>query len=242
MSTEFQIKNGIFIYAGLRSSDYGMWIQGGGTYGAPVRKHKTYQVAGRNGSLTIDEGTFEEVEHIYPAFIVKDFSDNIEKFRNDIMVHTGYQRLEDSYHPDEFYRARYMAGLDPAVAPKAAAGQFNIKFQRDPRRFLKTGEEVQDVQTGTGVFNPTNYDARPLIKVTGYGTLTINSDVITIASGYTYVYIDSETMDCYSGTVNVNNKVSFNSNDFPVLHPGDNGVVFGGTITKVEITPRWWRL
>ena len=30
--------------------------------------------------------------------------------------------------------------------------------------------------------------------------------------------------------------------EFPVLAPGSNSVVLGPNISRVEITPRWWRL
>jgi len=78
--------------------------------------------------------------------------------------------------------------------------------------------------------------------VTGYGTLTVGSDVITIAQNFAYVDIDSEIGDCYHGTDNANASVSFQQNGFPELAPGATGIAYSGNITKVEITPRWWRL
>lgn len=507
--------NGYFVFDGVKSSDYGVWINGSGTYNAPARRYKEYTVPGRNGTLTIDEGAFEEVEQTYPAFISRDFPSNIEGIRNQLMARTGHVMMKDSYHPDEFYRATYMSGLEADVAPNGIAGSFKLKFKRDPRRFLEEGESIttypggitksknllsypyQDTtktaygitwtdvgdgtiktsgkrngsstptfnvkgtsthftlppddyiltgcpagggsstyritlqkyengtsttlgydigsgyeftvtsstteyrmtlymyqydandivfkpmirrkygnnivpypyyggdsttsysvtytatansvslsntstgqstyqirstasypqftlpagsytltgcpaggststyyldanyssttyyDTGNGVtfelseekamnirirclsgvdatglvfypflqsnavsddtwlpyydgatsiYNPTLYTSRPLIRVTGYGTLTINSDVITIASGQTYVDIDSEIQDCYYGTTNKNSKVSFQSNSFPVLKPGVNSISYTGNITKVEITPRWYRI
>ena len=94
----------------------------------------------------------------------------------------------------------------------------------------------------SAIYNPTLFESLPLIRVTGYGTLTINSDVITVSSGQTYVDIDSEIQDCYTGTTNKNSKVAFQSNKFPVLKPGANGISYTGSITKVEITPRWYRV
>ena len=91
------------------------------------------------------------------------------------------------------------------------------------------------------IYNPTLFPSKPLIRVYGDGTLTIGSDVITIAStSYSYIDIDSEIMDCFYGTTNVNNKVTFQSNDFPELRPGLTGIAYSGNITKVEITPRWY--
>ena len=233
--------NGTFTFGGIKSSDYDIWINGGGTYSAAARRHRDIVVPGRNGTLTIDEGSFEDVEVTYPAFIAKALGTNIEDFRNEIMALQGYQRLEDTYHPDEFYRAKYMRGLEPAVAPAARGASFDLTFQRDPRRFLTSGETTTEITASTGtISNPTLYDAKPLIVVTGYGQLTINSDVITIANTFAYVTIDCEIMDCYHGTDNANEQVTFQSNDFPVLRPGTNNIAKSNTITKVAITPRWW--
>lgn len=237
--------NGYFVFGAgqYKSSDYGVWLNGGGTYNAPARRYRTFDVPGRNGSLTIDEGAFAEIEHVYPAFIASNYRANIESLRNVLMQYTGKQRLSDSYHTDEFYLARYMDGLEAETAPGGKGGSFDIRFVRDPRRFLTSGETVTTITASSGtITNPTLYESRPLIKVTGYGTLTIGGENITIASGQTYVTIDSELMDCYMGTTNKNDKVTFAAGKFPTLKAGSTGISRSGNITKIEITPRWYRL
>lgn len=234
--------NGYFIFDGVKSSDYGVWIHGGGTYNAPKRRYKEYVIPGRNGTLTISDGTFEETDHTYAAFIPRRFSENIEELRNQLSSRTGYLRLSDSYHDDEFYRARYWSGLEVDVIPGGKGGSFKVTFRRDPRRFLTGGERTITYTSAGSINNPTLFDSKPLIRVTGYGTLTIGSDVITIASGQTYVDIDSEIENCYMGTENKNSKVTFQNNNFPVLPPGDTGITWSGSITRVTITPRWWRI
>ena len=159
-------ENGYFIFDGIKSSDYGVWINGGGTYNAPKRRYKDYTVPGRNGTLTIDEGVFEEIEVVYPAFIARDFPANIEAFRNELMSRSGYVRMTDSYHTDEYYLAKYMDGLDADVAPGGVGAQFNLTFKRDPRRFLVSGETPISVPSSGSITNPTLYASRPLIKIT----------------------------------------------------------------------------
>ena len=233
--------NGYFTFDGVKSSTYGVWINGGGTFNAAARRYKEYVIPGRNGSLTIDEGAFEEIEHIYPAFIASSFSSNIETFRNLLMSKVGYCRLTDTFHTGEFYRAKYMSGLEADVVPGGVAGSFELKFKRDPRRFLLTGETATTITSSTGtISNPTLFDSKPLIRVTGYGTLTVGSDVVTIANTYAYVDIDSELQDCYHGADNANPQVTFQSNNFPVLKPGTNNIAISGNITSVKITPRWF--
>jgi phage-related protein len=96
-------------------------------------------------------------------------------------------------------------------------------------------------------YNPTPFDAKPLIKVTGTGTLGIGEYILTITgSASQTLYIDCETMEIYTleGTVptGASSLVSINKNDFPVLEPGTNNISVGSGITAVTITPRWWRI
>lgn len=92
------------------------------------------------------------------------------------------------------------------------------------------------------IYNPTLFASKPLIRVTGSGTVGIGDETITIASGYDYVDIDSEIQNCYCGNQNANAAVTFSNRKFPELQPGLNGVTFGTGIESVQITPRWFRL
>lgn len=377
-------ENGYFIFGNVKSSDYGVWISGGGTFNAPARRYKEYIVPGRNGVLTIDEGAYEDAEVTYPAFIARNFPANVEAFRNAIMAQNGYVRMTDSYHPNEYYLARYMAGLEVDTLPGGRGGSFELTFKRDPRRFLLSGEEsiiyppgvehrknlipypfdsqsttrngvtftvgadgtikangtattytsfgltgyklqleqgevyvlsgcpkgggqnnysldidgsrglvadfVSDIGEGVeftysgtmhcavfitlkkdatldnlvfkpmlrkasdpdgwdpvfdgskAIYNPTLFTSKPLIRVTGSGTVSIGDNTITIASGYTYVDIDSEIQDCYCGIQNANSLVTFSNRKFPELQRGINGISLGTGVTSVQITPRWFRL
>lgn len=102
------------------------------------------------------------------------------------------------------------------------------------------------VQYGNSpVYNPTEFDAKPLIKVVGIGTAVVGDTAITITgtAGQT-IYIDCDSMEIYTlngGTPqSAASLVSFSGNDFPTLKAGSNTVVLGTGITSVTITPRWW--
>ena len=238
---KYEISRGTIVYNGIKIKDYGVWAKGGGMYSAPARRYTPLTVPGRNGVLTIDEGAFEEVEHEYPCFIAEDFPVNIQGLRNALLASPGYHTLTDDYNPDEFYNARYMDGLEVDVAPRAIAGSFTLRFRRDPRRFLKDGAVARVVTNGGELLNPTLYPAKPMIRVTGYGELYIGSQRIAISSGFPYVDIDSETMECFYGTQSAGTKVVLGA-DFPELSAGTTGITWNGSITGVTITPRWWRI
>jgi len=234
--------NGYFIFGGVKSSDYGVWIGGGGTFNAPARRYKEYVVPGRNGTLTIDEGAYEEAEVTYPAFIARNFPANVEAFRNAIMAQNGYVRMTDSYHTNEYYLARYMAGLEADTLPGGRGGSFDLTFRRDPRRFLLSGDEPVVFTQNDEIENPTLFASNPFIRVTGDGTVNVGDAAITISPGYEYVDIDSEIQDCYCGLQNANALVSFSTGKFPTLQPGVNGITMSGNVTEVQITPRWFIL
>lgn len=90
--------------------------------------------------------------------------------------------------------------------------------------------------------NPTAFPAQPLIRAYGNGSFTMDGITITITNATSYTDIDCEAMDCYEGSTNRNNDVSFSTYDFPTLQPGDNEVTIVSGITMVAITPRWWRV
>lgn len=173
------------IFGGISSVDYGIYITGEAVYNAPVRAVEMVSVPGRNGAIAIDQGYWENVEVTYPAGCFgttqTEFAEAIANFRNAIASQLGYQRLTDTYHPEEYRMATYIAGLEVEATNMGVAGEFELKFNCKPQRFLTAGEyEVNISTSGATIGNPTLYEASPLIKVGGYGTITVNGHVIEL--------------------------------------------------------------
>lgn len=233
---------GYFIFNGFRSSDYGVLISGDQTFNAPARDIDEIEIPGRDGVLTLDNGRFLSIKHSYKAFIVDGFADKVEQFRNMMMSVRGKARLTDSYHPDEFYMARYDAGLTVKTNRPINAGEFDITFVRDPRRFLLAGETVMELSATGCITNPTMFDSKPVIRVYGNGSVTIGGVTCAVTDNtLNYIDIDCEMQDCYRGTTNMNGSVTFSGDDFPTIPPGFNTVALAD-VTKVEITPNWFIL
>ena len=228
----------IFIYNGRSSADFGVWISGGGTYNAPARDVETEIIPGRNGTVSFDNGRYENIELTYPAFISRNFRERIDGLRAFLLSQKGYHRLEDSYHPDEFRLAMFRSGLDVKTATRNLAGTFDITFDCKPQRFLKSGEQLATYNSGAVLYNPTLFDALPLIVCSGNGSITLNGTKITISGNSGQIYIDCELQDAYLGSTNKNSKITQN---FPTLSPGDNTLTYTG-VTGVQIMPRWWTI
>lgn len=229
-----------FTLGGTDSRTMGVYISGQGAFSAPARSYDFISVPNRNGDLLGIDTRLLNGTLTYPAFICTNFKSNVADFRAFLLSQTGWMRLEDTYNPDEYRMVVYQGPFEPNVTMINDAGSFDITFTCKPQRFLKSGETATTFTANGTISNPTKFNAQPLIRVYGTGTVGIGSTTITISSADTYTDIDCEMMDCFKGSTSKNQYVSFSGNDFPVLNSGSNGVTLGTGITKVEITPRWW--
>lgn len=232
-----------FIFAGESSLDYGIGISGSGTYNRPAKRADRLTVPGRNGDLFIEDGSFENREYTYPAYIVEDLPKRIDALSAFLLSANGYQRLEDTYHPECFRQAIYLGGLDVTPGTLNAYGKFEVKFDVKPQKFLKSGEiEMEFTQSGS-IFNQTRFSSKPLIRVYGTGVLGIGSESITILEADEYTDIDCDAEEAYKDSYvnNCNNKIVLSGTNFPKIRPGESGILLDG-ITKVIITPRWFTI
>lgn len=231
-----------FTYAGTSSRTYGILIDSHTGYHAPERDYDTVEVPGRNGTLTVDNGRYQNVDLTYHCGIGVGFHAKYNQFRAWLMSYTGYRRLEDTYHTDQYRMARVKSAPSPEYFVRGRAGTFDVTFDCKPQRFLKSGETQQTFSSGGSITNPTLYPALPLVRVYGTGTLTIGSVTIVINSASSYTDLDSEIQDAYCGAINCNGNITLRSGSFFELQPGSNAVSMSSGITQVRITPRWWTL
>lgn len=174
-------------FGGVNSADYGIYITGEAVYNAPKRAVDMVNVPGRNGAIAIDQGRWENIEIEYPAgtfgMDAEEFGTALSNFRNAIVSQIGYQRLTDTYHPDEYRMAMYVSGLDVSPKHYNSAGEFNLTFNCKPQRWLANGETAIAVASGDTLTNPTPYDAGPLLEVAGSGSISFNGYMIEMING-----------------------------------------------------------
>lgn len=178
------IENSI-IFGGVNSADFGIYISGEGVFNAPKRDVEMITIPGRNGEFALDQGRFENITVTYPAFNFEPndydtFAQNLSDFRNAICSQKGYQRLTDTFHPDEYRMAAYIDGLEIKPVKYNTASQFNITFNCKPQRFLTSGETAISVTSGETLLNPTLFESHPMLEVTGYGSVGINGETVTV--------------------------------------------------------------
>ena len=173
------IDYGKIIFGGVDSSDYGIYISGEGVYNAPERDVELVNVPGRNGAIALDQGRYNNIKVTYPAMVLEadqeHFRERLSEFRNAILSQKGYQRLEDSYHSDEFRMGVYHDGLEVSdILTLARGGNFELIFDCKPQRWMSDGDIPVPVSSGDVLQNPTVFDSSPLLEVEGYGTVSFN--------------------------------------------------------------------
>lgn len=231
-----------FTLDGMDSRSFGLYISGQGVFDSPAREISFIQVPGRNGDLIgmstrLQNGTLTYND----SFIFENFQDNLAAFRAFALLKPGYRRLIDTYNPDEYRMVTFAGPLNVSPTNVNKAGKFNLIFNCMPQRFLRSGDRVIELTASGSIMNPTLFDAQPMLRVYGSGVLGVGSTNITIAShSYAYMDIDCATGRAYYTATPLDDKVTLNTIDYPVLAPGANGIVLGNGITKVIITPRWW--
>ena len=231
---------GVIIFNGIPSTNYGTHVEKPPVYATPERDYEVVHIPGRNGDLVIDNGSYQNVTRKY-SISVGEIDGNFTTLAAGVSewLHSasGYARLEDSYESDYFRLAYYVADAEMENLFHQA-GKMSIEFNCKPARFLKAGERAVPFTTAGSLRNPT-------VVVSGSGTLTVGDQTITISglTNSTRMVIDSELQDVYEegSLTNLNSKVSF-SDGFPLLSPGVNTITFTGSITSVEVVPRWWIL
>lgn len=193
------IMNGL-TFGGVNSLDYGIFISGEAVYNAPVRDVEAIAVPGRNGDIILDKGRFQNIEVEYPAGTFgddsDDFSAKLSEFRNAILSQVGYQRLEDTYHSDEYRMGVYADGLEVDPVQYNSAGEFKLKFNCKPQRWLKSGEDAETVTSGGTITNPTLFESSPLLEVEGYGNIQFNGfdiDIENVVFGNVQISEDTST-------------------------------------------------
>lgn len=174
------------VFGGVDSADYGIYITGEGVYNAPERAVELVSIPGRNGDFALDMGHYENIEIIYPAGSFADtqtnFADNFAAFRNAVASLTGYQRLEDAYHPNEYRMALFINGFEVEPVRDGTAAQFELKFNAKPQRWLTSGETAITVNDGDTVTNPTGVPAKPTLQIKGTGNVNIGDADVFISS------------------------------------------------------------
>lgn len=232
----------MIIFNGKSFRDFGCHVDELESLTRPEWDTTSVEVPGRNGTVTYSNGRFKNIELPYDCMIDKDFSTNYAGLLAFLQRDSSYHRLEADAEKETFRMARVKSITSPKVGAWFRRATFTVKFDCKPQRFLKSGEDPFQVQNGSSFYNPYHYQALPILRIYGWGTIKINEYELLLneSKADPYVDIDCDLKDAFYGAENRNSFLEVKS--WPVLDPGENKVLLGEHITKMEITPRWWTI
>ena len=226
-------------FDGINSMDHGIYITGESIYDAPERDVESVEIAGRNGSVLIDNGRWKNLEVTYHAGTFgknqAEFANKIRNFRNLLASRFGYHRLMDTYNPEEYRIGRFKS-VEVEAEGRKRAGEFDITFDCKPQRYLTNGEASIAVTNGQSLYNPTPYDASPLLAVEGYGTIGFNGYEIEIENA---VVGDTELQPARKGAGLVQyfaDNAEYNAGDTITIGSSKIAVVLTKTASEFSLT------
>lgn len=221
------------------STDYGAYVFPMNIYDAPVREIRPISASGKSGDILFDNKRYPNVRIGYTFVIMKDFKVQYRKLRQELLSLIGYTKLE--WNNDLEYRMGYLSEtVEPVMASDGKSGKFQVVFSCRPQIYLREGDDQLEYDDNCEIVNPTLFDSKPLIRVYGYGNLTINNSTIRITQHeQEYIDIDLEIMDAYCEDVNMNGFISI-VGEIPYFWSGKNDINLGSNISKIVVTPRWY--
>ena len=248
---QFTNKQGLIVYDGESSADFGMVVAEAPVFEQPTRKMTVYQVPGRSGDIVFPQDAWNDVQRKYKIWVAEDsyldLPTKVRAFTSWLNSKTGYLRLEDSFEPDVF-RLAYYTGGDYVTNDLMQYGETTLTFTCRPERFLKAGESVIDV-SGSGtyaldLYNPTRFESKPLIKIFGSGKVIVGLGTYTMNVNITssYITLDSDTMNASKSSINMNENVSGKYIKIPSGSSQLQIMNDGGYWSQIQITPRYFTI
>ncbi|KOC47732.1 phage tail protein [Clostridium botulinum] len=202
----------------------------------PQRRVQYETIPGRNGSLTIDDETYDDITITIDCnFLTNEMRNKAMQIKHWLM---GKQdRLIFSDATDKFYIAQAVNKID-IVQTLRVLGTFPVIFNCKPFMYYFSGLDTITITSPTTIYSPEFVvESEPVIKIYGQGdiTLNINSNSIKLKDVQDYITLDSTIQECYKNNSNCNNKMC---GEFP-LFIEENKISWKGSVQKIEIITNW---
>ena len=226
---------------GTALSDFNAYYDGSNWFAIPEKDIEKIEVAGRNGDLTISNGRFKNISIEFPCYIRENFRGNYSALINFFYSLDGYLRVESDEDPSVYRMGLLASQIDPEMLQFNRAGMFSMVFDFMPQKWLKSGENRIALSASNTIYNPSQFDSKPIYEVQGTGSITVNGVEFSLSTNTGTTVIDCDLQDAYEGTINRNRQLTITGQILPVLKPGANEVTVTG-FTSVNLIPKWWRL
>lgn len=221
-----------FIYNDIDSRNMGVVLKTLPPITRPNRRTEQITIPGRNGTLTVDEGTYDSMSVSLECYLKPGFDPR--KVTNWL---NPSGKITFSDEPDKYYNARIINSI-PLSRVFRISRSFIIQLELQPFAYSK---EIFVKKINSGVaysfyIDEATANMYPYIKVTGSGEieLTINGTTMKIYPNE-YIELDCELQVAYKDSEGANERVY---GSFFNLVPGTNTISIFGDYTEIEIKYR----
>ena len=200
----------------------------------PTGKKRTqfFTVPGRDGKLTVEDDSLEPFQLVFEGHAECTRDELINYFR-------GEGNLIFDVLPDRYYEAKNVEGVN--IAYPLGDGRllkFLVALELEPysrplNNPLVTLEKISLIE------NNTTMEAKPYLKITGNGTITLKRNSVQfleIKNVVDYVEINGEMDFISKGTASMERNAI---GEVLTLKEGQNHLEVIGDVTKVEIRYNW---
>lgn len=167
---------GTITFNGTSSEDFGLIVEKLPQSVHASRRGDLITIPGRNGVIVREDGSYDTYTQEYQiSFSQAEQNRDPYQTARDIAVWllgaSGFCRLEDGFEPEHFRLARYSGEFNVDTV-LMEYGKATLTFDVQPKRYLKSGETPLTFTGGstTSITNPTQFEARPLLKFTDTST------------------------------------------------------------------------
>ncbi len=225
-----------FIWNGVDCRQYGIHVSEQPPITIPAERNTQTNVPGRPGSLTQVEG-----DDVYDDLILTAtcFISDPAQIPAIAAWMKGKGKVTFANRTGGYYEARI---VNQIPFEKVLRGNphcsFVVNFRCFPFWYQENVADITVTASGTMITNPGSVYAEPMITVYGSGdiTLMVGTTIVELENISGSIVVDCVLKEAYQGSNLMNDHMT---GDFPVLHPGANGVSWTGDVTRVVIRPNW---
>ncbi len=228
-----------FIFNNKKNIDLGIKVVKRPNIPIPERNIELKSLKGRDGSLTRDYKTYNDIKISVSLNFISGENDFINKGAEiaDWLYNINDNKLIFSDNDKFYYKVKKIECKDIERSLKVI-GKFIVTFVCDPYKYYLENNDIE-ITNSTEVNSPMLVvDSEPIISISGSGNinLIINDKRIVLENVEENLIINSSILECYKEKENLNYKMS---GEFPILKNGENTINIEGNIKSIKIKPNW---
>lgn len=228
-----------FIFNNKKNTDLGIQVVKRPNIPIPERNIELKSLKGRDGSLTRDYKTYNDIKISVSLNFISGENDFINKGAEiaDWLYNITDNKLIFSDNDKFYYKVKKIECKDIERSLKVI-GKFIVTFVCDPYKYYLENNDIE-ITNSTKINSPMLVvDSEPIISISGSGNvnLIINDKRIVLENVEENLIINSSILECYKEKENLNYKMS---GEFPILKNGENTINIEGNIKSIKIKPNW---